>query len=450
MSFELMFFSIFANELIHRFMFRKAEIALADWKNRKLLKPLILTGARQVGKTWLMKNLGKQHFEHSIYINLEKEPSYRNLFEADLNIERIIQTISLLQNQKVEDGKTLLIFDEIQEAPNALTSLKYFAEDRPGLHVLAAGSLLGVTLDTGSFPVGKVDFLKILPMSFEEFLKATCQSALWELLLQQDYTIVCSFRDKYIHALRNYYLVGGMPEAVLAFASDGGSFYQVKRIQEAILNSYMQDFAKHAPAVLIPKIIAVWHGMVSQLAKENKKFVYGLLKSGARAREYEDAIDWLVNYGLVHKIYAVQKMAFPLHAYKDLKSFKLFAFDVGLLSHLAHMSPVTILENAIFFEEFKGALTEQYVLQELIVAEAKNISYWVNDIGTAELDFVFEKNGVIYPLEVKATENLQAKSLKVFHEKHKEIHCYRTSLSNYREEGWMTNVPLYAISTFPM
>jgi uncharacterized protein len=441
------FITIFAGILIFQRMYRKAEVALTDWKNRKSLKPLILTGARQVGKTWLMKNLGQQHFEHFIYINFEKEPSYRNLFEADLNTERIIQTLSLLQNQKVEDGKTLLIFDEIQEATNALTSLKYFAEDRPNLHIIAAGSLLGVTLDKGSFPVGKVEFLKIHPMSFDEFLKATHQSVLCELLVQKDYTIICSFRDRYIHALRNYYLVGGMPEAVAAFASDDISFDEVKRIQEAILNSYMLDFAKHAPALLIPKIIAVWYGLVSQLSKENKKFVYGLLKSGARAREYEDAIDWLVNYGLVHKIYAVHKLAFPLQAYKDLKSFKLFAFDVGLLSHLAQMSPNVILDNATFFEEFKGALTEQYVLQELIVAEAKNISYWVNENGTSELDFVFEKNGVFYPLEVKATENLQAKSLKVFHEKHMKIHCYRTSLSNYREEAWMTNVPLYAIST---
>lgn len=427
-------------------MYRKAEIALTDWKDRKSLKPLILTGTRQVGKTWLMKNLGQQHFEYSIYINFEKEPSYRNLFETDLNIERIIQTLSLLQNQKVVDGKTLLIFDEIQEATNALTSLKYFAEDRPDLHVIAAGSLLGVTLDKGSFPVGKVDFLKILPMSFEEFLKATRQSALGELLMQKDYTIICSFRDKYIDALRNYYLVGGMPEAVAAFASDGISYNDIKRIQEAILSAYMQDFAKHAPALLIPKIIAIWHGIVSQLAKENKKFVYGLIKSGARAREYEDAIDWLVNYGLVHKIYAVHKMAFPLQAYRDLKSFKLFAFDIGLLSNLAQMSPGTILDNAIFFEEFKGALTEQYVLQEIIASEAQNISYWVNDNGTSELDFIYERNGVFYPLEVKANENLQAKSLKVFHEKHKNMHCYRTSLSNYRKEEWMTNVPLYAIS----
>jgi predicted AAA+ superfamily ATPase len=426
-------------------MYRKAESALLEWKNRKSLKPLILKGARQVGKTWLMKNLGELHFEHFIYINFEKEPSYKNLFEANLNIERIIQTLSLMQDQKVEDGKTLLIFDEIQEAPHALTSLKYFAEDRPHLHVIAAGSLLGVTLDKGSFPVGKVDFLKIHPMSFEEFLMVTHPSALNELLVQKDYAIICSLRDKYIDALRNYYLVGGMPEAVAAFVSADTSYRDVKRIQEAILNAYMLDFAKHAPALLIPKIIAVWNGIVSQLAKVNKKFVYGLIKSGARAREYEDAIDWLVNYGLVHKIYAVKKIAFPLQAYRDLKSFKLYASDVGLLSHLAQMSPNIILDNASFFEEFKGALTEQYVLQELIASEAKNISYWVTDIGTSDLDFIFEKNGVFYPLEVKATENLQAKSLKVFHEKHKNILCYRTSLSNYRKEEWMTNVPLYAI-----
>jgi uncharacterized protein len=427
-------------------MYRKAEIELADWKNRKVLKPLVLMGARQVGKTWLMRNLGQQHFEQFIYINFEKEPSYKNLFEADLNTDRIIKTISILQDQEVIDGKTLLIFDEIQEAINGLTSLKYFAEERPGLHIISAGSLLGVTMDKGSFPVGKVEILKILPMSFEEFLKATHQSGLWELLLQKDYKTISSFKDKYIHSLRNYYVVGGMPEAVAAFASDSVSFTDVKRIQESILNSYMQDFGKHAPALLIPRIIAVWQGIVGQLAKENKKFVYGLLKSGARAREYEDAIDWLINYGLIYKIYSTHKIALPLQAYHDLKNFKLYAFDVGLLSHLAQMSPSTILDNAIFFEEFKGALTEQYVLQELIVAEAKNISYWVNDNGNAKLDFIFEKNGVIYPLEVKATENLQSKSLKVFQERHPKIHCYRASLSNYREELWMTNVPLYAIS----
>jgi predicted AAA+ superfamily ATPase len=427
-------------------MIRKAEKALITWRERKKYKPILLTGARQVGKTWLMKNLGATQFENFIYINFEKEQAFRNLFQTDLEVNRIVQTLSIMSNQLVEDGKTLLIFDEVQDAPNALTSLKYFAEDRPHLHVIAAGSLLGVSLDNGSFPVGKVEFLKIHPMSFEEYLNAVNETALSNLLEQGDFALISNFKEKFIQALRNYYLIGGMPEAVAAFAENKADFNEVKRIQSAILNAYMQDFAKHAPNNLIPKIISVWNGLVSQLAKENKKFVYGLLKSGARAREYEQAIDWLLNYGLVHKIHACNKIAFPLQAYRDLKNFKLYAFDVGLLSHMSNMSPNVVLDDDAFFQEFKGSLTEQYVLQELIAGEAENISYWSNENGTAEVDFVFEKNGKIYPLEVKASENLQSKSLRVLYEKHKDLHCFRTSLSNYREETWMSNIPLYAVS----
>jgi uncharacterized protein len=427
-------------------MFRIAQKSIIEWKNKRSFKPLILMGARQVGKTWLMKNLGQTEFSNFIYINFEKEQSYKNLFEADLDTERIVQTLALMSNQEVEDDKTLLIFDEIQEAPKALTSLKYFAEDRPNLHVIAAGSLLGVTLEKGSFPVGKVEFLKINPMSFDEFLKATNNSALSELLAQKDFKIITSFKDKYTQALRSYYLVGGMPEAVSSFAENSADYKKVKHIQESILNAYMQDFAKHAPATLIPKIITLWNSMVSQLAKENKKFIYGLVKSGARAREYEQAIDWLVNYGLVHQVFAINKIAFPLPAYRDLKCFKLYVSDVGLLSFMSNLSPNVILDNDTFFQEFKGSLTEQFVLQELIVAKAENISYWTNDSGLAELDFIFEKNGTFYPLEVKASENLQAKSLKIFHEKYPKFHCYRTSLSDYRQEEWMTNIPLYGIT----
>ena len=426
-------------------MFRIAENYLLEWKNRKLFKTLLLMGARQVGKTWLMKNLGKSHFEKSIYINFEKEPSFRNLFENSLAAQKIIETISLLRNQKIEVGNTLIIFDEIQEAPNALTSLKYFAEEIPNLHIIAAGSLLGVTLDKSSFPVGKVEFMKINPLNFEEFLIATNQSGLCQLIKNKNYDVISSFKEQYIQALRNYYIVGGMPEVVMSFINDNATFNNIKRIQEDILNSYMQDFAKHAPAVLIPKIITVWNSLSSQLAKENKKFVYGLLKSGARAREYEDAIEWLIQYGLIHKIYAVKKLAFPLQAYFDLKNFKLYALDVGLLTHLSNLSPNVIKNDADFFEEFKGSLTEQFVLQELYAMQAENISYWSNENGNAELDFVFEKKGIFYPLEVKATENLQSKSLKVFYQKNKELFCYRTSLSNYRKEAWMANIPLYAV-----
>lgn len=425
-------------------MKRLVEDKLLEWCDRKQLKPMILKGARQVGKTWLMKNLGEKYFKNYYYINFEKETAFRNLFEADLNVDRIIKTIESINNIKFEDGKTLLIFDEIQEAPKALSSLKYFAEDRPKLHVIAAGSLLGLVMDKGSFPVGKVEIMTIRPLSFEEFLIANKEKGLVQLLNDLDFEVISAFRDRFIQWLRIYYLVGGMPEAVSSFI-DNNSFEDVKRIQNTILASYIQDFAKHAPSSLIPKIIDLWDSIVSQLAKENKKFVYGLIKTGARAREYEQAIDWLVNYGLIHKIYSVNKMAFPLQAYRDLKSFKLYVSDLGLLAKMAKMNPNVILTDDSFFQEFKGALTEQFVLQELIVAEAENISYWTNDAGTAELDFLFEKDGSFYPVEVKANENLQAKSLRVFHEKYPDINCNRISLSNYRRESWMTNLPLYAL-----
>jgi predicted AAA+ superfamily ATPase len=428
-------------------MLRIVEKDLLEWKNSTSFKPLLLMGARQVGKTWLMKNLGESHFQNYIYVNFEKEPSYQKLFETSLDPKKIVETLSLLHNQKIEEGQTLIIFDEIQEASHALTSLKYFAEDFPNIHIIAAGSLLGVTLDNGSFPVGKVEFLKIYPLNFQEFLWATNQAALWEFIKNKDYEVIHSFKEQYIRALRNYYIVGGMPEAVGTFIKKEGSYTEVKRIQANILNAYMQDFAKHAPAPLIPKIIAVWNGLASQLAKENKKFVYGALKSGARAREYENAIDWLINYGLVHKIYAVNKLAFPLQAYRDFKNFKLYASDIGLLAHMSQLNPHVILEDADFFEEFKGALTEQYVMQELNAFKLENISYWSNENGNAELDFIFEQHGVFYPLEVKAAENLQAKSLKIFHQKNKDVFCYRTSLSNYRKESWMTNIPLYALGS---
>lgn len=428
-------------------MIRKGpQESLIKWSQKNRHKPLLVTGARQVGKTWLMKNLGKTQFKNFIYINFEKEQALRNLFEQDLNIDRITQTLSALFDQTIVDGETLLIFDEIQEAPNALTSLKYFEEDRPDLHVIAAGSLLGVTLDRSSFPVGKVEFLNIRPMGFEEFLSATGHSGLVNLIELKDYTAISTLKEKFIAALRTYYIVGGMPEAVLTFSENPSDFSRVQEVQQDILNAYEQDFAKHAPAQLIPKILLVWESLVSQLARENKKFVYGLLKSGARAREYEAAIDWLINYGLIHKIYSVNKLAFPLKSYRDLKAFKLYAMDVGLLSKLGNINPNAILDNDAFFQEFKGALTEQYVLQELILSKAENVSYWSNTEGVAELDFVFESKGIFYPLEVKATENLQAKSLKIFHEKHPNIHCYRTSLSNYREEDWMSNIPLYLIA----
>jgi predicted AAA+ superfamily ATPase len=428
-------------------MKRIAEQKLLEWRNKADFKPLILMGARQVGKTWLMKNLGSAHFKNCIYINFEKEPALRQLFEQNLQVDRIVKTLELFGNQKIQDGESLIIFDEIQEAPKALTCLKYFAEDRPGLHVIAAGSLLGVTLDRGSFPVGKVQFLTIRPMNFEEFLWAANENALSQLLNQMEFDLISVFREQFISQLRLYYFVGGMP-AVVAKYLESSNLDAVQEVQNNILTAYKQDFSKHAPSSLIPKILDLWDGIVSQLSKENKKFVYGLIKTGARAREYELAIDWLVNYGLIHKIYAVNKIALPLAAYRDLKSFKLYTLDSGLLVNMSKMSSGQVLHNASFFQEFKGALTEQFVLQELISLGFNNISYWTNESGTAELDFMTEKNGTFYPLEIKATENLKSKSLKVFHDKYPEIHCLRCSLSNFRDEKWMSNIPLYALARY--
>lgn len=425
-------------------MYRLAQNDLKTWSGKKKLKPLLLTGARQVGKTWLMKSLGENEFDNFIYLNFEREKSYQKLFERNIDPNAIVETLSIMFQIEITDGKTLLIFDEIQEAPGALTCLKYFAEERPNLHVIAAGSLLGVTLEKGSFPVGKVELLRINPMSFYEFLKAT-NIPLSKLLDKKDMTVISSFKEQYITALRSYFLVGGMPEAVARFTHNNTDFLTVKQIQENILGAYMQDFAKHAPAPLIPKIIQIWNSMVSQLAKENKKFIYGLVKTGARARDYEQAIDWLINYGLIHQVFAVNKVAFPLSAYRDLKCFKLYVSDVGLLACMANLSSAVVLNNDALFQEFKGALTEQYVLQELIAANTQNVSYWSNESGIAELDFLFEKQGTFYPIEVKSSENLQAKSLRIFHEKYPEVHCYRTSLSDYRKEEWLTNFPLYAI-----
>lgn len=426
-------------------MIRKIASLLEEWRSKQKHKPLILTGARQVGKTWLMKELGANHFENFVYINFEKDGAYVRLFEADLNVDRVIHTIGVMTNHEIVDGKTLVIFDEIQEAPKALTSLKYFQEDRPNLHVIAAGSLLGVTLESGSFPVGKVEFLQVRPMGFEEFLMATDRSNLYRLLQSEDFAVISNFKEQFIFALKQYFLVGGMPEVVQSFADNTNNFSKIKEIQESILMAYLNDFAKHAPAQIIPKINMIWNSLVGQLAKENKKFIYGLLKSGARARDYEQAIDWLVNYGLIHKVYAINKVAQPLQAYNDLKAFKLFALDLGLLSSMAQIPVQLILESDTLFQEFKGAITEQYVLQELLLNRDFKMHYWSNENGTAEVDFIFEKKGTIYPLEVKSAENLQAKSLRVFNEKHPEIHCYRTSLSDYRAQDWLTNLPLYCI-----
>jgi len=426
-------------------MIRDAEIKLKDWKDSKNRKPLLIYGARQVGKTWLMKNFGKSEFSTFIYINFEKEIQLRGIFETDYNPQRIIKLIEIHANQKIELGKTLLILDEIQEAKGGLTALKYFNEELSELHLIGAGSLLGIALkQQTSFPVGQVEFLNLYPLNFGEFLKATGNTNLFNLLQEKDWTLIETFKSKYTQLLKQYYYVGGMPEVVKNFIEDE-DYNKVRTIQQNILTSYEQDFSKHAPSEIIPRIRMIWNSVISQLAKENKKFIYGLIKEGARAKDFELALSWLEDYGLIYKIQRTKKSNVPLAAYSDLGIFKLYIIDIGLLGALGNLNAKILVENDTLFNEFKGSLTEQYVLQELIQTKKNQVHYWSNDSGSAEIDFIFEKDTKIIPLEVKAGENLQAKSLKTFSLKYPEIHCYRTSLSNYRKESWLTNIPLYSI-----
>ncbi len=426
-------------------MIRDAEIKLKEWKDSKNRKPLLIYGARQVGKTWLMKNFGKTEFSTFIYINFEKEIQLRGIFETDYNPQRIIKLIEIHANQKIEFGKTLLILDEIQEAKGGLTALKYFNEELPELHLIGAGSLLGIALkQQTSFPVGQVEFLNLYPLNFGEFLKASGNTSLFNLLIEKDWSLIETFKSKYINLLKQYYYVGGMPEVVNSFIEDE-DYNKVRTIQQNILTSYEQDFSKHAPSEIIPRIRMIWNSVISQLAKENKKFVYGLIKEGARAKDFELALSWLEDYGLIYKIQRTKKSNVPLAAYSDLGIFKLYVIDIGLLGALGNLNARILVENDSLFNEFKGSLTEQYVLQELIQMKKNQVHYWSNDSGSAEIDFIFEQDSKIIPLEVKAGENLQAKSLKTFSLKHSEIHCFRTSLSDYREESWLTNIPLYSI-----
>jgi hypothetical protein len=426
-------------------MKRHAEQVLYRWKDSEFRKPLLIYGARQVGKTWLMKNFGQQNFKNYLYINFEKEVSFRGLFEQDYDPKRIIRALEIYTNSTITIGETLVILDEIQEARGAVTSFKYFKEELPELHIIGAGSLLGIALkQQTSFPVGQVDFLYLNPMNFTEFLEAKGETRLVALLKEQDWELITQFNQKYIQFLKEYYFVGGMPEAVNFFVQKE-NFKGVRLIQQNILMAYEQDFSKHAPSEIIPKIRMIWNAVVSQLSKENKKFIYGIIKEGARAKDYELALSWLEDYGLVKKVFRNKKASLPISSYLDLQAFKLYILDVGLLGAMSNLQAQTILLGDSLFQEFKGSLTEQYVLQQLLSEEKLNVCYWANDSGSAEVDFLVEFSGKIVPLEVKATENLQAKSLKTFAQKNPEIHCYRTSLANFKQESWVTNIPLYGL-----
>ena len=426
-------------------MYRIAIEKLLKWKESKGRKPLIIEGARQVGKTWLMKEFGKRCFSDTVYINFDSNSRMAELFASDLSPKRLIAGLELYSGKKIDPQKTLLIFDEVQEVPRALSSLKYFCEDAPEYYIVCARSLLGIALHEGtSFPVGKVNFLKLYPLSLREFLMADGKEGFAELLDKQDFQMITGFRQTYTDALKQYCFVGGMPEAVQNFV-ENQDFNAVREIQKRILAAYEQDFSKHAPNEIVPRIRMLWNSIPSQLAKENKKFIYGLVREGARAKEYETAIMWLSDCGLVHRINRVNNAGMPLKAYEDMKAFKLYLVDVGLLGCMAGLRSQTLLDGNELFVEFKGALTEQYVCQQLKTIEDIGIYYYTNDRGSCEIDFIVDTGKKIVPVEVKAELNLRAKSLKTYREKFKPKTAVRTSMASFKKEEWLINLPLYAI-----
>lgn len=427
-------------------MYREKIEDLINWKNSKNKQPLIIRGARQVGKTWLMKEFGKNYYKNIAYIHFDNNSRMEELFKNDLIPSKIIEGLQIETGEKIKPQETLIIFDEIQEVPRALTSLKYFQEEAPEYDIIAAGSLLGVALHSGtSFPVGKVQFLDLYPLNYKEFLKALGEDELLGLLEKSDFELIKVFKTKFIETLKQYYFIGGMPEVVYNFI-ENRDYKQVREIQNKILYSYEQDFSKHAPNEIVPKLRMLWNNIPSQLAKENKKFIYGLIREGARAREFELAMMWLIDCGLIYSVSKVSKPNLPLAAYQDFNSFKLFLVDTGLLGAMAGLNEKTLLEGNSIFTEFKGALTEQFVLQQLKSIKDISIFYWSAEKSKAEIDFIIQSENKVIPIEVKAEENLQAKSLKAFYEKYGNKYCVRTSMSDYREQEWIKNVPLYLIN----
>lgn len=426
-------------------MKRTSIAKLLKWKDSPHRKPLVIEGARQVGKTWLVKEFARRHYQNLAYINFEDMKAMRNLFEQDYDITRITTAIGAATGTRCTDGHTLIFLDEIQAAPNGITSLKYFCENAPHLHVVAAGSLLGIELHRGeSFPVGKVQFLTLHPMSFVEFVMALGNDQLADVLQSGDWQMINLFAPKFRELLKYYYYVGGMPEAVLSF-SEQRDWREVRDIQNAILSSYRRDMSKHAPADVVPRISDVWNSIPAQLSKENRKFVYGVVREGARAREYEIALQWLCDAGLIYKVCCVSAPRVPLKSYEDRSIFKIFALDVGLLGAMADLKARTIVEGNDIFTEFKGALTEQYVMQQLV--PCTHLYYYSKPKSTLEIDFLIQDDADrVVPIEVKAETNVRAKSLRQFVADNLSPRAFRVSMNDYKAEEWLTNLPLYAVS----
>jgi predicted AAA+ superfamily ATPase len=432
-------------EKYKKLMERNIYYDLLKWKNSDNRKPLILQGARQVGKTWVMKEFGRKEFKHIAYFNFEDNDRLKTLFIPDFDINRIIAVLEIELGSKIDLSDTLLIFDEIQEAERGLTSLKYFYEKSPNIAIIAAGSLIGVAIQKKNlFPVGKVDFLKMYPLNFAEFLEATSNHLIKEKLEARDWIVLSHFHEKLTDLLRLYYFTGGMPEVVSNYLKNR-DLNIVRKIQQGILESYENDFGKYAPIQLLPRIRLVWQHIISQLARENKKFIYGQVVKGSRAEYFEMAIEWLCDAGLLLKSNINRKPAIPLSAYTNMDSFKLFYLDVGLLNCMAKVEPQILLQKNNILTEFKGAMTEQFVAQQLKINF--DLYYWSAQNATASIDFMIQKGSDIIAIEVKAEENLKSKKLKVFHNKYNETKAVRFSMSPYREQDWMLNIPLYGVST---
>ena len=427
-------------------MKRNAIKELYEWKENNDRKLLVILGARQVGKTWLTKEFGKEAYKKCAYVNFEDNDDLRGTFEHDFDIQRIIANLQWATDVTIDED-TLIILDEIQEAPRGITALKYFQEKAPQYHVIAAGFLLGIAMHKNdSFPVGKVDFMHLYPLSFYEFLNAIGEKKMVDLLQAKDWTMLTMVRAKFEERLRQYYFVGGMPAAVLAFVNDG-DLNKVRTIQKSIIEAYERDFSKHAPAIEVPRIRMVWHSIPSQLSKENWKFIYGMIKEGARAKDFELAIEWLKDAGLIYKVNRCKKAQLPLAAYEDFSAFKMFLSDIGLMGAMSNIPVQSLLNGNMLFSDFKGALTEQFVLQQMKTNQSLSIYYWSADNSRGEIDFLVQQEEKVIPIEVKAEENLQAKSLRMFVERNPGLKGYRFSMSPYREQDWLVNYPLYSVLT---
>ena len=426
-------------------MYRSAINALLQWKNKDNRKPLIIMGARQVGKTWLMKEFGRTNYDKVAYISFYNNKRMDEVFQNDFDVKRIIMNLNIEAGVTITPGDTLIILDEIQDSPKVLESLKYFCEEAPQYHVVAAGSLLGVTIHEGvSYPVGKVDLLDLYPLNFPEFLYAMEEQGLADALETKDYTLIDNFSDKYLFWLKNYYYTGGMPAVVDAFRMHR-DYAEVRQIQNDIVRQYEGDFGKHIDTHTLPRIRLVWDSVPMQLAKENKKFFFGQIKKGARSSEYELAIQWLVDCGLVYKVNRVNEPNMPLKAYKSMNAYKLFLLDVGLLGALSELEAESILDGNDIFVEFKGALTEQYVLQQLISDTRYTPYYFGTEKATFEQDFLVQRGKDIVPIEVKAGDNIRSQSLKAYCDKYHPNKAVRFSTLKYIDQGWMENIPLYAV-----